>query len=107
RDLAIEQKLPFLTYLLKQFCIILLIAAFLGIILTAATFWWYNEARLSMVLGISLVAAVISSVLTGLLIPYAFSRLNMDPANASGPTATIIQDLLSVFIYFTIATLLL
>lgn len=107
RDLAIEQKLPFLAYLLKQLCIVLLIAAFLGIILTTATYWWYNEARLSMVLGISLVAAVISSVLTGLLIPYAFSRLKMDPANASGPTATIIQDLLSVFIYFTIATALL
>lgn len=106
RDLAVEKRLPFLAYFLKQLCIVLLIAALLGLVLTTATFWWYHEARLSLVLGASLVIAVMSSVFTGLLIPYAFSRLKMDPANASGPTATIIQDLLSVIIYFVIATVL-
>ena len=61
----------------------------------------------SLILAIALFVAVISSVLTGLIIPYLFGKLNLDPANASGPIGTIIQDFLSVFIYFTVATYLL
>ena len=51
--------------------------------------------------------AILSSVITGLFIPYAFSKLNSDPANASGPVATIIQDILSVTIYLLVAEWLL
>ena len=60
-----------------------------------------------MVLGIALFAAVLSSVFSGLMVPYLFGKLKLDPANASGPVATIIQDLLSVFVYFLTASLLL
>jgi len=42
-------------------------------------------------------------VITGLFIPYAFSKLRFDPANASGPIATIIQDIMSVTIYLLVA----
>lgn len=40
-------------------------------------------------------------------IPYLFGKLRLDPANASGPIATIIQDILSVLVYFGVATWLL
>jgi magnesium transporter len=39
-------------------------------------------------------------------LPYALSRLGRDPAYGSGPLATVIQDLLSVIVYFTVATAL-
>ena len=38
-----------------------------------------------------------------MLLPWAFQRLGRDPAFGSGPLATVIQDLLSIAIYFTIA----
>jgi magnesium transporter len=60
-----------------------------------------------MVLGIALFFATISSVVTGLIIPYLFGKLKLDPANASGPIATTLQDVFSVLVYFTVALLIL
>ena len=60
-----------------------------------------------MVLGLALIAAITTSVITGLIVPYIFSRLKLDPADPSGPLGTILQDILSIVAYFVIATLLL
>jgi magnesium transporter len=43
----------------------------------------------------------------GLLLPWALARTGRDPAFGSGPLATIIQDTVSLLIYFAIASLLL
>ena len=40
-------------------------------------------------------------------LPYALARLGRDPAFGSGPLATVIQDLLSIAAYFSIAVALL
>lgn len=50
--------------------------------------------------------ACISALFSGLRVPYVFRQFNVDHANASGPIGTIIQDILSVAIYFIIASIL-
>jgi magnesium transporter len=49
-----------------------------------------------------------SSVATtiGFLLPWLFAKLGYDPALASGPLATVIQDVISLLIYFMIASVL-
>ncbi len=51
--------------------------------------------------------ATLSSILSGLLIPYLISKMRFDPATVSGPIGTIIQDFLTVLIYLVIANVLL
>ena len=58
-------------------------------------------------MGISIFVAVNTAIFTGMIIPYLFNKLKMDPALCSGPLATVIQDILSVVIYFGVANLLL
>jgi len=64
-----------------------------------------------MALAISVALAVISSMsvaaLVGSLVPMAFARINIDPAVATGPFVTTSIDIISVFFYFKIATMLL
>jgi magnesium transporter len=48
------------------------------------------------------VATLVASVL-----PLGLARLGADPAMASGPVATVLQDILSVAIYLSIATMVL
>ncbi|MEW6777949.1 MAG: magnesium transporter [Bdellovibrionota bacterium] len=48
-------------------------------------------------------SAIASSI--GLLFPWILSRLGQDPALGSGPLATVIQDVLSLVVYFTITSL--
>ncbi len=107
RDLAIDRHLRFGVYFLRQGAIVLLIAGACGVLLTGAALLFYGSLMLALTLGISLAAAILSSLCTGLFFPFIFSRLHMDPADASGPIATIIQDLLSVAIYLWVATWLL
>ena len=52
------------------------------------------------------VTTVIATVVAGLL-PIGLSPVGVDPALASGPVATMVQDILSVVVYMGIATLIL
>jgi len=36
----------------------------------------------------------------GLLFPWVLSRIGLDPAYGSGPVATVIQDVLTLLVYF-------
>lgn len=107
RDLALEPKLKFLKYFLRQFLIMLIIAIITSIGLYFINLALTHDPLVSLILGIALFTAILSSVLTGLIIPYLFGKFSLDPANASGPIGTIIQDFLSVLIYFTVASKLL
>jgi magnesium transporter len=105
RDLAVDPDLNFLKYFFRQLLIILIIASIISSGVIIFSLLVYHNTNISIVLFIALFIAIISSVLTGLIIPYVFSKFHFDPANASGPVATIIQDILSILIYFSIATL--
>jgi magnesium transporter len=37
------------------------------------------------------------------MLPWAFGRLGFDPALGSGPVGTILQDVLTLLIYFFVA----
>ena len=43
----------------------------------------------------------------GTIMPIIISKLNIDPAVASGPFITTLNDIIGLFIYFSIATPLL
>lgn len=40
--------------------------------------------------------------MTAMALPAIFDALGRDPAFASGPLATVVQDVLSLLIYFTV-----
>lgn len=107
RDLATEQKLQIQPYLLRNIMIVFCIGIVLSLVLFLSYGFFSGAWYLAVVLGTSLLASVLSSLFTGLLIPLAFSKLSLDPADASGPVATILQDMMSIVIYFGIATAML
>ena len=57
--------------------------------------------------GIALLIAMVISSLVGTLIPIFFNKLKIDPAVASGPLITTINDLVAVVAYYGLAWLLL
>ena len=57
--------------------------------------------------GIALLIAMVISSLVGTLIPLFFNKLKIDPAVASGPLITTINDLVAVISYYGLAWLLL
>jgi magnesium transporter len=63
--------------------------------------------EIAMVIGLTMVFVVMVGSLVGLSLPFFLSKLNLDPATASGPLVTTIADAVGVVVYFSIATSLL
>ncbi|CAM4356013.1 magnesium transporter [Lacicoccus alkaliphilus] len=59
------------------------------------------------IVGLTLVTTLSLSAVVGALIPLIIKKLHIDPAVASGPFITTINDIMGLLIYFTIATTLL
>lgn len=66
-----------------------------------------NAFLISGCVGISLLAAIIISSLVGTVVPIVFHKLKVDPAVASGPLITTMNDLVAVATYYGLAWILL
>jgi magnesium transporter len=84
----------------------ILIGATLGALAFLLVWLTFASMALAAAVGISLLAA--SSVATGIgvYLPWLFAKFGYDPAFGSGPIATVIQDVISLLIYFLIASVL-
>ena len=80
------------------------IAIGLVIGLVAGPVLWlrWGDARLALGVAIALLAACTTATLTAMALPAIFDALGRDPAFGSGPLATVVQDLLSLLIYFAV-----
>lgn len=58
-------------------------------------------------IGVSLLLAMVISSAVGTLIPLFFRKINIDPAVASGPLITTINDLVAVITYYGLSWILL
>ena len=77
-----------------------------SIILFAAFLLGYN-LMLSITVSIALLSVIIFAALFGTFIPLTLDKYNIDPALATGPFITTINDVLGLFIYFLIGQLIL
>lgn len=66
-----------------------------------------NAFLISGCVGISLLVAIIISSLVGTLVPILFNKIKVDPAVASGPLITTVNDLVAVVTYYGLAWILL
>ena len=62
-----------------------------------------NAFMISLCVGVSLMLSMVISSLTGTLIPMFFDRIHVDPAVASGPLITTVNDLVAVVTYYGLA----
>jgi len=67
----------------------------------------YSKLLISFTISLSIGVTLIVSSLFGTLLPIFFSKIKVNPAIASGPLITTINDIISVLIYFGLAGLLL
>ncbi|WP_410261682.1 magnesium transporter [Alkalibacterium sp.] len=77
-----------------------------GIVMIAIVVVIYGNAVLAFIIAVSMFITVSMATVIGTTIPTIIDKFNIDPAIASGPFITTINDSLSLIIYFTIATML-
>lgn len=67
----------------------------------------YGSFWLAGIVGVSLFFTLSISTMVGATVPLIINKLKIDPAVASGPFITTINDIMGLIIYFSIATALL
>lgn len=82
----------------------------IGLVLAALAFpmiWLvFADLRLAVAVTLALAGASVVASMLGLTLPWLLGRLGSDPAYGSGPVATIVQDVLSLLIYFSCVSLI-
>lgn len=72
----------------------------------ATEFTYANATKGALIVGVSLLTAMAVSSFVGAFTPVVFSKINIDPAVASGPLITTINDITALLIYYGMAMLL-
>lgn len=93
--------------LLKVFAVALLNGFFLSLIVFGINLLFDGEQRLSIVVAIALFSVVIFASFIGTITPLFLNKMGFNPALASGPFITTMNDLLGLGIYFSVVHVLL
>jgi magnesium transporter len=88
----------------REFSVGLLIGLICSILVAIIALVWQGDFSFSLVIGFSLFISLIVGTLAGTMIPLILYRLKVDPAVASGPFITTVNDIISLLIYFGSAT---
>jgi magnesium transporter len=105
RGLSLSQT-PLKNLLIGEMRTGLLIGLSLGAVLLPTVAVAFGDIRLAVTVASAVVVAGTCATTLGLLLPWTLSWMGKDPAFGSGPVGTVIQDVLSLLIYFVIASLL-
>jgi len=91
----------------RQFKIALTLGLVCGFLLSIVANFWKSNSMVGFITGISIFLVVVWSNFVGVSVPVIFKKLNIDPAIASGPLITTMNDVVGVLIYLNVATMLL
>ncbi|MGI6575934.1 MAG: magnesium transporter [bacterium] len=75
-----------------------------GLLIAAVAWLWQGNPWLGFVIGLTLWVTLFVATMAGAVVPLLLNRIRVDPAVASGPFITTINDIIGLTIYFTVAT---
>ncbi|KKR60131.1 hypothetical protein A2615_04960 [Candidatus Curtissbacteria bacterium RIFOXYD1_FULL_41_36] len=94
----------FAKYLAKEILVGGFLGAVLGVLLGLAAFAWLRSVETAITVGFAMFLNTTIAPVIAVVIPEILSKENIDPALGGGPFTTVIQDFVSLLIYFLVAT---
>jgi len=107
RGLATREINDRLRYLLREIKIGITMALIAGVAVALFAQLLVGRPVIGLIVGTAMFAAMSLASVMGVVIPWLFEKLNIDPAIASGPFMTTTQDITGLVVYFTLASVLL
>ena len=95
-----------LRMVLREVGTAVVIGAVCGIAASAVAWLWFQEPLVGVCVGGAMFLVITLAVFLGVLAPVVFQRVGIDPAVASAPFITTANDILGLFIYLGLATIL-
>lgn len=95
-----------LSFTFKEIRVGIIIGATCGALLAVVSFIIDGNYILGVVVGIAMIIALCVASFTGTMVPATLIKLNFDPAVASSPFISMLNDILSMSVYYTTAIIL-
>lgn len=77
-----------------------------SIVLLAFSYFYTPSFALSMTVSVALLTVILFASMFGTFVPLALNRFKIDPALATGPFITTSNDIVGLFIYYSIGRLM-
>lgn len=91
-------------YLRREIVVDAAIGVVSAIVLSSFAWLWTQSLLVTWVVGISLFLNILKAGAVAILLPVVLLKFKRDPAIGGGPFTTIVQDILSLLIYFAVAS---
>lgn len=106
RELSKRKKISFVRYVFKESLVGFGLGIVSGIILGVFAAYWLKSFAIGLSVGLTMLIDLTLAPVLAVLIPSILYKRHSDPALGSGPVATIIQDLISLLVYFIVASVI-
>lgn len=104
RALSSNMRIKFSRYILKESAVGLGLGIISGTLLGFFAAYWLKSFEIGLTVGLTMLINLTLAPVLAVLIPSVLYKKHADPALGSGPLATIIQDLISLLVFFLIAS---
>lgn len=108
RNLRYSQKRSiFWQYFYKELTLGVIVGIIFGLISAVTTYFWLHDIRISATIGVAMALSIACAPIVALTTTTVMFRLHEDPAVGAGPFATLLGDVVTLLIYFAVASLIL
>jgi len=85
-----------------------LLNGILWAVIVAALVWlWFGDEQIGLIIGVALIANMVTAAYAGAMLPIVMRRMGVDPALAGGVALTTVTDVVGLTVFLGLATLLL
>ncbi len=92
------------TLLIREICTGLITGIVCGIVVIGIIYFWQHSLIIGLLVGTAICCSILVATIAGSFIPLLIHKLGVDPAVASGPFITTLNDITSILIYLGLAT---
>ena len=90
----------------KEFLVAIINGAVLGSLIFAYNYFLTDDYALTCTVSLALMIVILFAAVFGTLIPLVLHRINIDPALATGPFITTMNDIIGLFLYLMIGRMM-
>ena len=91
----------------REVAVSLLNGLIFAVVMGAVAYFWFNDYKLGIVIGLAMIINLIFAGLFGAIIPLALKRVGIDPAVASSVLLTTVTDIVGFFAFLGLAKVIL
>lgn len=106
RALAGGKKINLKRYFFRESLIGFGLGILSGMAMFAFVLLWMKSFSIAITVALTMIINLTIAPVLAIIIPSLINKENMDPALGAGPISTIIQDMISILVYFLIASLI-